>query len=156
MLVIQIPPDRNLRLEHLCIDLNGTLAFNRELVPGAAERLWLLKDKLDIHVITADTFGNAAVILKGLPVSVNVIPESRQGEAKCDLVNKLGAEITAGIGNGYNDRCMLARCALSVAVLGGEGCSKHALEAAQIMARSVTDALDLLIHPERIAATLRD
>ena len=156
MLAIHIPPDENLRLEHLCLDLNGTLTCNGKLIPGVAERLEILKDKLDIHVITADTYGNAAAILEGLPVSVNVIAENRQGETKRDIVRGLGASVTAGIGNGYNDRFMLATCALSIAVIEGEGCSKNAVEAARITTRSINDALDMLIYPKRVTATLRD
>lgn len=156
MLDVFVPPSENINLQYLFLDLNGTIAFDKKLIPGVAERLEILARKLAIYVITADTFGQAKSILKDLPVTLLIIPEGNQGKAKAEAILKAGPESCVSIGNGYNDRLMLAKSALSVAVTGGEGLSVHALGAARICVANILDALDLLIYPGRITATLRD
>ena len=64
-------------------------------------------------------------------------------------------ERTLCIGNGNNDRLMLAAAALAIAVVQAEGAAQSALAALHIVRASVRDALDLLVHPKRIVATLR-
>jgi soluble P-type ATPase len=50
---------------------------------------------------------------------------------------------------------MLHEAALGICVLGPEGMAVEALMAADVVAPSVLDALDLLYHPLRLMATLR-
>ncbi|MDR1045052.1 MAG: ATPase P [Candidatus Adiutrix sp.] len=156
MIEVKIPPSEKIVLKYLCLDLNGTLSFDRAIIEGVPERLDRLKDLLDIRVITGDTFGNAADLLKTLPVSISITAASHQGQAKLDLVEKLGAGNTVSLGNGHNDRLMLERSALSIAVIGREGAAGSALRAARISVFSILDGLDLLLYPDRIKATLRD
>jgi soluble P-type ATPase len=59
------------------------------------------------------------------------------------------------VGNGRNDRLMLEAAALGLAVILGEGASSATLAAADAVCLSIADALDLLIHPLRLTATLR-
>jgi soluble P-type ATPase len=65
MLEIVIPGDRTLGLQHLVLDYNGTLACDGELLAGVKPRLDDLSRHLDIHVLTADTFGKARTALAG-------------------------------------------------------------------------------------------
>jgi soluble P-type ATPase len=51
---------------------------------------------------------------------------------------------------------MLAAAALGIAVLEGEGAAPAALAAAAVVVRAGVDALDLLRHPKRLVATLRE
>jgi len=44
---------------------------------------------------------------------------------------------------------------LGIAVLQAEAASTEAVLAADILSRSILDALDLLLHPLRLTATLR-
>ncbi len=69
MIAIDIPGFGALRLEHLVLDYNGTLAADGELLPGVGEALRALARDVRIHAITADTFGRAAEMLAGLPVA---------------------------------------------------------------------------------------
>jgi soluble P-type ATPase len=50
---------------------------------------------------------------------------------------------------------MLEAAGLSLAVLGPEGTSMKAVMAADVLCRSVHDALDLLLDPRTLTATLR-
>jgi soluble P-type ATPase len=56
MLDINIPGSQPLRLCHLILDYNGTLACDGSILPGVAERLKTLAEQLEIHIVTADTF----------------------------------------------------------------------------------------------------
>ena len=53
MLQFDIPGYGALRLEHLVLDYNGTLACDGILIEGARERLGALSNELKIHVLTA-------------------------------------------------------------------------------------------------------
>lgn len=156
MIEISIPPSEKIVLKYLCLDLNGTLSFDGRLIDGVPERLDKLKDLLDIRVITADTFGNAANLLRDLPLSTAIIGRENQGEEKRQLIRKLGAENVVSLGNGHNDRFMLKESALSIAVIGREGAATSAWRAARITVPSILDGLDLLLYPDRLRATLRD
>ena len=155
MIRFSIPGFRVLRLERLVLDYNGTLAVDGKLVGGVAPRLRRLSAQLEIHVVTADTFGRAREALAGLPCKVQVLPKSGQDAAKLAYVRRLGARGCACIGNGRNDRLMLRAAALGIAVVLAEGASTETVAAARVVTTSITDALDLLIRPLRLVATLR-
>ncbi len=155
MLTIEIPGYRTLRLGHLVSDYNGTLAMDGKLLPGVASLLEQVSAHVQIHVITADTFGLAQDQLAGLPVEVVVLPPGREDEAKLAFVSKLGADSVASLGNGRNDGLMLAATALGICLVQEEGASVPTLMAADIVCSSAQEALALLVHPKRLVATLR-
>ena len=73
MMRIDIPGGGSLRLEHLVLDFNGTLACDGELLPGVVERLQRLSESMRIHVVTADTFGRASEQLAGVPCLLSIL-----------------------------------------------------------------------------------
>jgi len=156
MIRIEIPGYDTLEFAYLVMDYNGTLAIDGHLISGVAERLKQLARQLEIHVITADTFGLAADNLRDLPVKLKIISASEQGRQKSQYIQKLGEEQTVAIGNGRNDRFMLMEARLGIATLQKEGASTEATQAANIVVNSILDALDLLLNPLRLKATLRD
>jgi len=155
MLVCEIPGRGELRLEHLVLDYNGTIACDGALLPDVVERLLLLSQNLRIHLVTADTFGSVAKKTEGLPLGLTILTGSDHTKQKGALVERLGAERCAAIGNGANDAAMLEAAAVGIAVAQTEGCALSALRSADILCTSVTDALDLLLFPNRLRATLR-
>lgn len=150
-------PGRNteLKIYHLMLDINGTLTVDGQLIPGVKERIEVLKEKLTIHLLTADTFGRGAETASELGTKFKRVDANQGGLDKKEYLYELGNEKTAAIGNGYNDIYMLAEAVLAIAVVGKEGCSVKALEQADIVVNDINDALDLLINPKRIVATLR-
>ena len=142
-------------LEHLLLDLNGTLTCGGVLLPGVAERVAQLKARLDIRLLTADTRGTAAAVARTLGIMLEAIAGPDEATAKAQVAQRLGADGVAAIGNGANDAQLLAVAALGVAVLGPEGLAVPALLAADIMAPSINDALELLLDEARLLATLR-
>ena len=137
------------------LDYNGTLALDGRLMRGVRTRLKRLARLVRIHVVTADTFGNAWRELRGVPCDLVVLPDTKQDRAKRVYVLGLGARRTACIGNGRNDRAMLRAARLGIVVVQREGASTAALAAADLALPSILDALDLLLHPLRLKASLR-
>jgi P-type E1-E2 ATPase len=81
--------------------------------------------------------------------------DSPEDEQKAALVRDLGAASVVAVGNGANDALMLKEAALGIAVIEGEGASVAAVVNADVVCRSIRHALDLLLHPRRLSATLR-
>lgn len=155
MIDIEVPGRRRLALEHLVLDVNGTIAVGGVLVPGVAEAVEALGAAIHVVAVTADTHGTASRLRGALGIDVHVIDAGKESEQKLAFVRELGASGVVAVGNGANDALMLEDAALGIAVVGGEGASTAALAAADIVTMSVLDALALLSQPARIAATLR-
>jgi len=154
MLTFDIPGFKVLQLAHLVMDYNCTLAVDGKLVDGVAARLETLSGTSDPrhhrrHLrLGATADGDSAVSGFGPWQGV-------QAEAKLRYVQELGFEQTVCIGNGRNDRLMLQAAALGLAVILAEGIAGETIQAADVITRSITDALDLLLNPLRLTATLR-
>lgn len=157
MIQISIPDfNDNLSLEHLVLDYNGTLAVDGKVLPQIIELLNKLSEKLTVHIITADTFQKAKDELEGCPYELVILSSDKQANHKLDFIHKLGADKVVSIGNGRNDQLMLKASGIGMAVICTEGASYAALLSADIICNSINDALELLLNPLRIIATLRN
>jgi soluble P-type ATPase len=154
MLTVEIPGRGRLEVAHLVLDLNGTLAVDGVVPDTVMERLRALSTRICVHVISADTFGTAAT-LRGLDIRVQVLPPGDHVEAKAAFVRALGTSKTIAIGNGSNDESMVREAAVGIAVVGQEGAAARTVLAADIVVNDIRDALDLLLSPARLIATLR-
>ena len=152
MLVVSIPGRNELRLGHLVVDANGTLTDRGRPIDGVTARLHRIRRELTVHVLTADTFGTAEATLGPFGDTLTVV---QTGEDKRAYVEQLGADECVAIGNGANDVPMLRIAGLGIAVIGPEGTSAAAVLAAAVVSRSVNEALDLLLDPNALTATLR-
>jgi P-type E1-E2 ATPase len=152
---LEVPGWGACELEHLILDLNGTVALDGEPVAGVDGQVALLSADLVIHLVTADTRGKAEETSRWLGCQLALIEAGREASQKRALVERLGAEQVVTIGNGANDVQMLSAAALGIAVLGQEGLAVEALQAADLVAGGIEDALDLLLHPQRLIASLR-
>lgn len=151
-LTIGIPGGVELRLDHLMLDVNGTLTNRGGLLSGVHPRVAKLRRSLTVHLVSADTFGTLASIAELLEVDA---VRAGSGDDKLRKLKELGPQRSAVIGNGANDVLVLQAAALGVAVVGPEGASVAALRAADLVCGSVLDALDLLLEPKALSATLR-
>ena len=148
----EIPGRGRLELDHLVLDVNGTLTDRGELIEGVAGRLARVGRVLQVHLLSADTFGTLADVAAGLGTDVTRIAT---GDDKRRIVEQLGAERCAAVGNGTNDATMLDAAALGIAVVGPEGAAGSAIRAADVVCASILDALDLLLDERALQATLR-
>ncbi len=156
MLEIAIPSRGVLHLEHLVLDVNGTIALDSQLLPGVRERLDRLRESLDAWLVSADTQGTLDEVAAALNVNARRLQPGEEAAQKAALVDELGAEQTVAMGNGANDIIMLQHAALGIAVLGSEGLAAACISAADIIAPNIEAALDLLLYPRRLIATWRD
>ena len=154
MLTVNIPGREELTLSHLILDYNGTIAEDGLIIESIRPRLEELSKELSIYVITADTHGTAAQRCTGLPLKVLTFPTTQVGNIKAEEAAKLSGGVVT-IGNGFNDIQMSDVADLSICVMGREGCCGALLLHTDVVVTSIDDALDLLIKPDRLRATLR-
>lgn len=151
-LVVEIPGSATLRLEHLLLDVNGTLTMRGELVPGVAERLAAIAEQLEVRLLSADTFGTLERLQGALGVGATRVST---GAEKAAVLASLGPDACAAVGNGVNDVQLLEEAALGIAVVGAEGAAGVALRSADVVCSSILHALDLLLDERALVATLR-
>lgn len=156
MITIDIPgKSQPINVTTLLLDLNGTIACDGCLIEGAAERIKKLKEKVDIYLLTADTYGYGLKIAEALNIELYRVSYLDGNKDKKEFLNRFTVSEVVAIGNGVNDFSMLEEAGLSIIIIGPEGCSVKTLVRADIAVNSINDALDLLLHPMRIRATLR-
>ena len=156
MIDIEIPGGAVLKIAHLVLDYNGTIALDGDLIEGVTELLNLLAKDVQIHVLTADTHGTVKEKVAGISCHLQVIGEGAQDKQKGEYVKSLGEKHVAAIGNGRNDAIMLAIAVLGISVVQNEGASPAAITASDICCKDIWDALQLMLRPERLQATLRN
>lgn len=156
MIRIEIPGRGHLEAENLILDLNGTIAVDGKIPPEVKEKINHLSRSLKIYVLTADTHGTAAQEVEGLDVELIAIGDQASKEAKRIFLSRIAPEKTIAIGNGSNDQLVLKEAALGIALLGDEGLSCSALQHADVLAKGIVSALDLLLRPKRLIATLKE
>lgn len=152
MIHLDIPPRGVIELHHAVFDVNGTLAIDGTPIDGVVDRLQALAQHLYLHALTAGTHGNIPELERTLGFPFHMITN---GEEKTRYVERLGPAGVIAFGNGRNDVGMLRVAAIGVAILAGEGVALEAVQAADVLARGPVDAIDLVLKPKRLIATLR-
>lgn len=163
MIELEIPGRGTLQLQHLVMDVNGTLAVDGSLLDGLAKRLLALRDRLELHLVTADTHGRQFEIDRQLslqavridPTGLSGSTRSSESTQKAEYVHALGAETVVAIGQGANDAGMLEKAALGICLLSPEGTAVETLLVADLVVADIFTALDLFDRPLRIVASLR-
>ena len=90
MIELNIPGRGNLRLSQLVLDVNGTLAKDGRLLDNVAKPLTALRDRLTIHLLTADTYGKQDHIDLMLGLRATRINGGDEAAQKADYVHQLG------------------------------------------------------------------
>jgi len=155
MIELTIPGRGPLRIEHLVTDVNGTLAVDGILIDGLSKRITSLRDRLKIHMLTADTHGRQASIDGQLNLKAIRVQPGDEAGAKAGFIRSLGADTVVAIGQGANDAEMLKAAALGICVMSQEGVAVETLVSADLVVPDIFAAFDLLENPVRIVASLR-
>ncbi len=155
MIELNIPGRGFIQLKHLVSDVNGTLALDGQLLDGAPKALLALSDRLQLHLLTADTHGHQAQIDERLGLQAVRIPKGGEAKAKATYVHELGAESVVALGQGANDAGMLREAAIGIAIASIEGLAIESLTSADVVVPDISAAFQLLEHPARLVATLR-
>jgi len=152
---LNIPGRGLIQLKHLVSDVNGTIALDGQLLDGAPEALLALGDRLQLHLLTADTHGRQAQIDERLGLQAVRIPPGGEAKAKAAYVHMLGSETVVALGQGANDTDMLREAAIGIVVASIEGLAIESLTSADVVVPDIIGAFELLEHPTRLIATLR-
>lgn len=155
MIQFNIPGYGEYNLEHLVMDVNGTLAVDGQLIEGVKEKVASLRGQLTIHLLTADTHGGQNEIDQQLDLSAVRVKPGNEATQKAEYVRGLGIEKVVAIGQGANDAGLLAAARLGICVISAEGVAKETLLASDLVAPTILTALELLEKPMRIVASLR-
>lgn len=152
---IEIPGYKNLELKYLLLDYNGTIALDGHMQESVKALIRELAKEMEIFVLTADTHGTAASECAGLPLSLKTFPTDSAMHSKLEILNSLDSSVCCTIGNGRNDILMCQNAALSICIMEEEGCCSKLIEHTHVTAKSIENALELLLKPKRLIATLR-
>jgi P-type E1-E2 ATPase len=155
MIELNIPGRGTIQLEHLVCDVNGTLAVDGQLAEGLARIITNLRDRLEVHLLTADTHGRESHIDQQLNLRAIRILPGEESQQKAEYVLSLGAERVIAIGQGANDAAMLRLAAIGICVLSLEGTAVETLTSADLVVSDIYTAFELLEKPLRIVTTLR-
>lgn len=153
--MIEIPNFKNIEILNIVCDYNGTIAKDGIVLPQVKALFQELSKQYKVFVITADTFGSVASQLEGFGVSIKILSSTDHTNEKAEFIKELGEENSIAIGNGNNDALMIKNAGIGIAVLGDEGCAKETLMNADIVCKDSIDALELILQPKRLIATLR-
>lgn len=155
MIEINIPGRDRLTLEHLVLDVNGTLAVDGVLIEGVSQSLNRLRGSLNVHLVTADTHGKQFLIDQQLGLKATRLQAGNESEQKASYVARLGSEKVIAIGQGANDAGMLKNAALGICVLSQESTALSTMLSADLVVPDILTAFSLLEKPGRIIASLR-
>ncbi len=108
------------------------------------EHLSLLTSKYKVYVITADTYGTVSEAFKDIDVNLLILKNETGTIEKANWVKELGPEHTIAIGNGRNDRDMLAIASVGIAVCGSEGLAVETLMSADVVVHDIIDAISMI------------
>lgn len=156
MLVYNIPGRGKIEIENVVFDYNGTIAVDGKLLDDAKELILKLREYVNIHILTADTYGTVEKECLELGINIGTFPKEMASLSKKGIVEKLGPETTISVGNGFNDIEMFKICKISIAVIEGEGCSGKLLVYSDIVTKSIKDAISIILSENRMKAALRN
>jgi soluble P-type ATPase len=151
---IDVPGWGSVKLENLVLDLNGTLTESGDFIPGVVDYLEKLKAQgFRIYILSADTRGVLQQTFKLSPDIEAVVAET--AEEKKRFVESIGAETTVCVGNGNIDVEMFKVAKLSICTVQAEGATTKAMLHGDIVVAHIKHALEILLDPDKLIATLR-
>ncbi len=155
MIKVTIPGKGAIELKYAVFDVNGTLALDGQILPGVPELIDLLKNQLEIHLLTADTHGKQDEIDSILNLKAYRIKGGDEARQKADYVEHLNPNNTVAIGQGANDSLMLKAAVIGICTLSEEGSAMETLLGSDLVVPDILAALKILLNPTRLKASLR-
>jgi len=152
-MIYNIPGQGELELKTIILDLNGTISVAGNVVEGVKERIGQLKTAgFSLVLFTGNTRNDADQLSDDLGIEWKL---AKSDEDKRDLALGLEPDRCVSIGNGLIDLELMKVVKLSIVTLQAEGVHVQTLLNSDVVVSSINDALDLLIDPQRLIATLR-
>jgi len=155
MIKFEIPGEGSRVIEHVIFDVNGTLALDGIILPGVKDLLKTLNDQVKIHLLTADTHEKQHEIDQQLGLTAIRVNKGNEAQQKAEYLIHLGRDQSAAIGQGANDSLMLKEAVIGICLLSQVGTSLDTMLAADIIVPDVIAAINLILNPTRLIASLR-
>ncbi len=154
---VKVPWGEKYKINHVVFDLNGTLADHGKIADTTMELLKKLAKETEVYILTADTHETAEELKKEIKdfAQLVVLQSNDHALEKAQFVHALGYRETITLGNGGNDYKMVQESVLSFGVIGGEGFYAPLIQKVDILVDSVDHAIEMLINPMKIVATIR-
>ncbi|NPV75665.1 MAG: ATPase P [Anaerolineae bacterium] len=152
---VNIPGVGSFHLHNVVFDLNGTLALDGKIPADVKRRIRDLSKQCRVVITSSDIHTTLASLAEELGVEYHVLRGDEVAPQKAALVRALGASQTIAVGNGSSDWQMLREAAVGIVVVGTEGASVKAAANADILVTCAVDAIDCILNPLRLVATLR-
>jgi soluble P-type ATPase len=151
---VSIPGWGSVHLKNVVLDLNGTITQSGEFISGVLDSLEALRTEgVHVFVLSGDTRGTLKQTFSSSRGIETVI--TKTALEKRSFVESLGAEQTVCVGNGNIDIEMFKVAGLSICTIQAEGATTKAIHEADIVVTHITQALQILLDPEKLIATLR-
>ncbi len=154
-MIVEIPGFKKVDIKDVIFDYNGTLAKDGKLKDSTKKLLKKLCENFRVYVITADTFGSVQKELKDFNLDIKILHSTDHTKEKESFIKSFKDGDTISFGNGNNDALMLKASSISIAIIGDEGCSKEALLNSTLVCKEIDGAINLMLNPRRLIATLR-
>ncbi|MBN2795438.1 MAG: hypothetical protein JXR88_08545 [Clostridia bacterium] len=149
---LEIPGYESMMIHHILFDYNGTIANDGHLL-NIQPLLNALSKDFKVYVLTGDTYGN---VREQFQMTNVTLVETKTGLEKGEFIETLNPKTCIAIGNGTIDRHMLKKAAISIAVIGHEGCSTQAILNSDLVVKSIEEAISLIVNPIKLIATLKE
>jgi soluble P-type ATPase len=157
-ILVAIPGFGTREIRTVVSDYTGTLSCGGKLSIGVREKLLTLQTRVDIRIISSDSFGTAREELTAI-VQPHILRTERLDMEKQDYVKTFDLQHVAAFGNGNNDRLLLKTVkeggGLAIAMDNGEGSAIDAIVNAHLFIVGAENVLNLLLEPRGCQATLR-
>lgn len=152
-MLYDIPGKGPLEIKTIILDLNGTLSVGGNIVDGSDKLLAKLKEAgFRIVLFTGNTRNDADQICQQLGIEWRL---AKNAEDKQHLAHEFESSSCVSIGNGLIDLQLMKAVALRIVTLQAEGVHVQTMLNSDIIVPSFIDALELLLDPQRLIATLR-
>jgi soluble P-type ATPase len=146
----EIPNKESFVINTIILDLNGTIAVKGKIIKGVKKRIKKLRNlNYQLILISGDHRENAKNIAKRLGIDY-IVTQNKEKE-----MQKVYKEHCASIGNARIDIGTFKHVKLSILVIEGEGIHVKTIPFADIITKSINDALDLFIDKDSLIATMK-
>lgn len=156
VIIYKIPGRDDIEIENIVFDYNGTLAVDGKILEGVRDLLEELGKYVNIYIVTADTYGTVEKECGDIGCKILTFPKENTGEFKKRMVKDLGGEKSICVGNGFNDIDMFKESIISIAVIEGEGAYTKLLLNADVVTRSIIEAMEVILNKDKMKAILRN
>jgi soluble P-type ATPase len=154
MEAISVPGWGTIEIKNVVLDLNGTITESGNYIAGVLNDLEALRAQgLDVFILSGDTRGTLQQIFELSPGIDTVV--TKTSEDKRAFVKSVGSDHTVCVGNGNIDVDMFKEAKLSICTIQAEGATTKAILEADIVVTHIKHAIEILLDPEKLIATLR-